>query len=151
MALDPDLVTSLQEVFDVCDEENRGYLSLKRLKELGHKYFGGNEEDMVQLIQCLDPRGQGFVSFPDFCKGVTSVLRHQNGYNELADVGDNSWYDKNTYSPKPNSVQATLLPATNDCVMSQDELTPASNSALVTDTNSTVAPSSDITGRSLGF
>ncbi|XP_076312145.1 rab11 family-interacting protein 4A-like isoform X2 [Tachypleus tridentatus] len=151
MALDTDLVTNLQEVFDVCDEENLGYLSLRKLTELGYKYFGGSEEDMVQLIQCLDPRGQGFVSFPDFCKGVTSVLRHQNGYNELADVGDNSWYDKNTYSLKPNSVQATLVPATNDCVMSQDELTPTSTSTLVTDTKSTVASSNDITGRLLGF
>ncbi|XP_023221654.1 rab11 family-interacting protein 4A-like isoform X1 [Centruroides sculpturatus] len=75
MASEQDAMKQLREVFDLCDEMKCGYLSIDQLKELGKKYFGGREEEMVQLLECLDPKGQGVITFNDFCRGVATVTQ----------------------------------------------------------------------------
>lgn len=75
MASQQDVMRQLREVFDLCDEMKCGYLSIDQLKELGKKYFGEKEEEMVQLIECLDPKGQGVITFADFCRGVATVTQ----------------------------------------------------------------------------
>ncbi|XP_022258698.1 uncharacterized protein LOC111089833, partial [Limulus polyphemus] len=144
MASNPDLVNHLRDVFDVCDDENLGYISLEKLKELGYKYFGGNEEDMLQLIHSLDSRGQGIVTFPDFCKGVTTVLLRQSGCN-INNGGDESPNNTNLYLPSQ-----VILPGTsNDLSMSQDELTVSQDCLLLG--GESVATCSNISGQSPTF
>ncbi|XP_076345306.1 rab11 family-interacting protein 4A-like isoform X3 [Tachypleus tridentatus] len=141
MASNLDFENYLRNVFDVCDEKNLGYISLENLKELGLKYIGGSEEDMVQLIHSLDARGEGIVTFPEFCKGVTSLLRYQSGYNVNVE-DDESPNNTNLYLSRQAG-------ASNSISISQDELTALQDSLLLG--GESVAECSDVSGHSTAF
>lgn len=74
---DEEFIRQLREVFDLCDELKCGFISVDQLREIVRKHFGGNEEEIAQLIECLDPNRHGVVTFPDFCRGVVSALQNK--------------------------------------------------------------------------
>ncbi|GFS32825.1 rab11 family-interacting protein 4 [Trichonephila inaurata madagascariensis] len=72
---DEEFIKQLREVFDLCDELKCGIISVNQLRDIVRKHFGGSEEEVVQLIECLDPNKHGVVTFADFCRGVQSTLQ----------------------------------------------------------------------------
>lgn len=74
---DEEFIKQLREVFDLCDELKCGIISVNQLRDIVRKHFGGSEEEIVQLIECLDPNQHGVVTFPDFCRGVVSALQNK--------------------------------------------------------------------------
>ncbi|XP_055947901.1 rab11 family-interacting protein 4B-like isoform X2 [Argiope bruennichi] len=72
---DEEFIKQLREVFDLCDELKCGIISVNQLRDIVRKHFGGSEEEVVQLIECLDPNQHGVVTFADFCRGVQSTLQ----------------------------------------------------------------------------
>ncbi|GFS71255.1 rab11 family-interacting protein 4 [Nephila pilipes] len=72
---DEEFIKQLREVFDLCDELKCGIISVNQLRDIVRKHFGGSEEEVVQLIECLDPNKLGVVTFADFCRGVQSTLQ----------------------------------------------------------------------------
>ncbi|XP_042142070.1 rab11 family-interacting protein 4A [Ixodes scapularis] len=76
MALgDQVFVDQLRQVFELCDEENCGYITADKLRELGREHFGGSEQALLQLVECLDPSQRGLISFKDFYAGVVALLK----------------------------------------------------------------------------
>ncbi|XP_071040415.1 rab11 family-interacting protein 4A isoform X4 [Parasteatoda tepidariorum] len=74
---DEELVKQLREVFDLCDELKCGIISVNQLRDIVRKHFGGSEEEIAQLIECLDPNQHGVVTFADFCSGVVSTMQNK--------------------------------------------------------------------------
>ncbi|XP_052765644.1 rab11 family-interacting protein 4A-like isoform X2 [Mya arenaria] len=76
--MEVDFTEKIKSVFDVCDTEGTGYITVDHLKDLAKEHFGAdNEEETVGIIQLLDPEGRGRVSFQDFCTGVQQILEVQ--------------------------------------------------------------------------
>ncbi|XP_054713965.1 rab11 family-interacting protein 3-like isoform X4 [Uloborus diversus] len=74
---DEEFIKQLRVVFDLCDELKCGIISVDQLKDIVRKHFGGSEEEIVHLIEYLDPNKHGVVTFPDFCRGVASALQNK--------------------------------------------------------------------------
>ncbi|XP_052267224.1 rab11 family-interacting protein 4A-like isoform X2 [Dreissena polymorpha] len=76
--MEVDFTEKIKGVFDVCDTEGTGFITVDHLKSLAKEHFGAdNEEETVGIIHLLDPEGKGKVSFQDFCAGVQQILEVQ--------------------------------------------------------------------------
>ncbi|XP_033745086.1 LOW QUALITY PROTEIN: LLGL scribble cell polarity complex component 2-like [Pecten maximus] len=77
-AMDGDLRGKLQSVFDVCDVQKEGYITVDHFKNLAKEHFGADsDENVVGIVQILDPEGKGKINFDDFCQGVNQILELQ--------------------------------------------------------------------------
>ncbi|CAL1291316.1 unnamed protein product, partial [Larinioides sclopetarius] len=88
---DEEFIKQLREVFDLCDELKCGIISVNQLRDIVRKHFGGSEEEVVQLIECLDPNQHGVVTFADFCRGVQSTLQIKGVNFEEAALRSQQW------------------------------------------------------------
>ncbi|KAI1896764.1 hypothetical protein AGOR_G00098170 [Albula goreensis] len=61
----------LKEVFDVCDDDADGYISVEHFVDLGLQFGQGDE--VKKLARYLDPNAQGRINFKDFCHGVFAI------------------------------------------------------------------------------
>ncbi|KAG7491647.1 hypothetical protein MATL_G00005930 [Megalops atlanticus] len=61
----------LKEVFDVCDDDADGYISVEHFVDLGLQF--GQGEEVKKLARYLDPNAQGRINFKDFCHGVFAI------------------------------------------------------------------------------
>ncbi|XP_064180308.1 rab11 family-interacting protein 4B isoform X1 [Anguilla rostrata] len=61
----------LKEVFDVCDDDADGYISVEHFVDLGLQFGQGDE--VKKLSRYLDPNAQGRLNFRDFCHGVFAI------------------------------------------------------------------------------
>ncbi|XP_060608216.1 rab11 family-interacting protein 4-like isoform X2 [Ruditapes philippinarum] len=76
--MEVDFTEKIKSVFDVCDTEGTGYITVDHLKNLAKEHFGADsDEEVIGIIQLLDPEGKGKVSFTDFCQGVQQILEVQ--------------------------------------------------------------------------
>ncbi|XP_064624961.1 rab11 family-interacting protein 4-like isoform X2 [Lineus longissimus] len=66
----------LRQVFDVCDPQNNGYITVEKFISLAKDHFGADEEgeELDQIIEVLDPQRDGKIHFQDFCVGVQKVF-----------------------------------------------------------------------------
>ncbi|KAI1884093.1 hypothetical protein AGOR_G00222840 [Albula goreensis] len=62
----------LKEVFDVCDEDEDGYIRVEHFVDLGLQ-FGKGDDEVKKLAKYLDPNAQGKINFKDFCHGVFAI------------------------------------------------------------------------------
>ncbi|XP_069124898.1 uncharacterized protein [Argopecten irradians] len=77
-AMDGDLRGKLQSVFDVCDVEKEGYITVDHFRNLAKEHFGADsDENVIGIVQILDPEGKGKINFDDFCQGVNQILELQ--------------------------------------------------------------------------
>ncbi|XP_069688115.1 rab11 family-interacting protein 4 isoform X4 [Periplaneta americana] len=68
----------LRDVFALCDPEGTGFVSLDHLLQLGRAHCGGSDsKDVERVLRQLDPERRGVLGYPDFCRGVFSILRAQ--------------------------------------------------------------------------
>ncbi|KAG8194726.1 hypothetical protein JTE90_026375 [Oedothorax gibbosus] len=74
---DEQFIKQLREVFDLCDELKCGIVSVGQLRDIVEQHFGGTEEEVLELIEILDPNHHGVVTFPDFCRGVQSTIQNK--------------------------------------------------------------------------
>nr|ASM47585.1 Rab11 family-interacting protein 3 [Leptochiton asellus] len=78
--IDVDYTDRLRTVFELCDEQNEGYITVdhfkNQVKELGD--FGG--EEIVGIVQLLDPEGKGKINFEEFCQGVQQISELHAGF-----------------------------------------------------------------------
>ncbi|MGH0147863.1 UNVERIFIED_CONTAM: hypothetical protein FKN15_061102 [Acipenser sinensis] len=61
----------LKEVFDVCDEDDDGYIRVEHFIDLGLQFGQGDE--VQKLTKYLDPHELGRINFKDFCHGVFAI------------------------------------------------------------------------------
>ncbi|RXM99943.1 Rab11 family-interacting protein 4A [Acipenser ruthenus] len=61
----------LKEVFDVCDEDDDGYIRVEHFIDLGLQFGQGDE--VQKLTKYLDPNELGRINFKDFCHGVFAI------------------------------------------------------------------------------
>ncbi|XP_023216855.1 rab11 family-interacting protein 3-like isoform X2 [Centruroides sculpturatus] len=73
--------SQLREVFDFCDRDGSGYLSVEELEESARGYFGA--QDTKRLVEILYPREHGEISFEEFCAGVDTVLHSKDGDTDV--------------------------------------------------------------------
>ncbi|KAL5018405.1 hypothetical protein ScPMuIL_004127 [Solemya velum] len=78
----------LETIFDVCDENNQGYITIDRFKTLAKEHFGTNDsEDIDSLLHILDPENKGRIGFTEFCRGVQSILELPSQVQRKASFG----------------------------------------------------------------
>ncbi|CAL1291317.1 unnamed protein product [Larinioides sclopetarius] len=114
---DEEFIKQLREVFDLCDELKCGIISVNQLRDIVRKHFGGSEEEVVQLIECLDPNQHGVVTFADFCRGVQSTLQIKGVNFEEAALRSQQWERRGrrklhlpgTFIPARQQLQETFL------------------------------------------
>ncbi|KAK1163699.1 rab11 family-interacting protein 4A-like isoform X1 [Acipenser oxyrinchus oxyrinchus] len=61
----------LKEVFDMCDEDDDGYIRVEHFIDLGLQFGQGDE--VQKLTKYLDPNELGRINFKDFCHGVFAI------------------------------------------------------------------------------
>ncbi|KAF7698293.1 rab11 family-interacting protein 4A isoform X2 [Silurus meridionalis] len=66
------LVRKLKEIFDMCDEDEDGFIRVEHFVHLGRQ-FGQTDEEIKKFAECLDPNANGKISFKDFCHGVFAI------------------------------------------------------------------------------
>ncbi|KAM4692688.1 rab11 family-interacting protein 4 [Rhinophrynus dorsalis] len=64
-------VQRLRQVFDVCDEDSDGFITVEHFITLGVQFAQGQEVE--KLAKRLDPNDLGRISFQDFCHGVLAI------------------------------------------------------------------------------
>lgn len=81
---DSQYVEKLRTVFDLCDANKEGYITVEHFKNLVKDHFGaaGGEDNFVGLIHILDPDGRGKISFGDFCEGVQQIQETLSAANQ---------------------------------------------------------------------
>ncbi|XP_077548179.1 rab11 family-interacting protein 4A-like isoform X1 [Haemaphysalis longicornis] len=122
---DDAVLSQLRQVFDLCDEERCGYITSDKLRQLGREHFAGSEQALVQLVQCLDPRQRGLISFKDFATGVMTLLgatTEVDGFPRTIDSysthagsvggGDEAYMSS---SQRPDSPTDSALPPSDRC------------------------------------
>ncbi|XP_032790351.2 rab11 family-interacting protein 4 isoform X2 [Daphnia magna] len=65
----------LRRVFQMCDVQRRGHISIDDLLELGQSYLGQHTKDLADALRSLDPLGDGTLTFDEFCRGVGSIIQ----------------------------------------------------------------------------
>ncbi|KAF5906832.1 rab11 family-interacting protein 4A isoform X2, partial [Clarias magur] len=92
------LVRKLKEVFDMCDEDEDGFIRVEHFVHLGRQ-FGQTDEEIKKCAECLDPNANGKISFKDFCHGVFAI----KGCDEiLKNILDSPTMDTHTYQTDNN-------------------------------------------------
>ncbi|KAM9456921.1 rab11 family-interacting protein 4A [Clarias gariepinus] len=92
------LVRKLKEVFDMCDEDEDGFIRVEHFVHLGRQ-FGQTDKEIKKFAECLDPNANGKISFKDFCHGVFAI----KGYDEiLKNILDSPTMDTHTYQTDNN-------------------------------------------------
>ncbi|KAF4092296.1 hypothetical protein AMELA_G00019270 [Ameiurus melas] len=87
------LVSKLKEVFDMCDEDEDGFIRVEHFVHLGRQ-FGQTDEEIKKFAECLDPNANGKIGFKDFCHGVFAI----KGCDEiLKNILDSSTMDTLIY------------------------------------------------------
>uniref|UniRef100_A0A8C5WMG7 RAB11 family interacting protein 4 n=1 Tax=Leptobrachium leishanense TaxID=445787 RepID=A0A8C5WMG7_9ANUR len=61
----------LKEVFDVCDEDEDGFIKVEHFIGLGSQFSQG--EEVEKLAKYLDPNDMGKINFKQFCHGVLAI------------------------------------------------------------------------------
>lgn len=61
----------LKEVFDMCDQDQDGFIRVEHLVNLGLQFGQGDE--VKRLTSFLDPNAHGKINFKDFCHGVFAI------------------------------------------------------------------------------
>ncbi|KAK3553037.1 hypothetical protein QTP86_031197 [Hemibagrus guttatus] len=92
------LVNKLKEVFDMCDEDEDGFIRVEHFVHLGRQ-FGQTDEQIKKFAECLDPNANGKISFKDFCHGVFAI----KGCDEiLKNILDSTTMDTHSYQTDNN-------------------------------------------------
>ncbi|CAH2291847.1 rab11 family-interacting 4 isoform X2 [Pelobates cultripes] len=61
----------LKEVFDVCDEDEDGFIKVEHFIGLGSQF--SQEDEVEKLAKYLDPNDLGKINFKQFCHGVLAI------------------------------------------------------------------------------
>ncbi|XP_058259634.1 rab11 family-interacting protein 4A isoform X1 [Hemibagrus wyckioides] len=92
------LVNKLKEVFDMCDEDEDGFIRVEHFVHLGRQ-FGQTDEEIKKFAECLDPNANGKISFKDFCHGVFAI----KGCDDiLKNILDSTTMDTHSYQTDNN-------------------------------------------------
>ncbi|XP_042893775.1 rab11 family-interacting protein 4-like isoform X1 [Penaeus japonicus] len=78
MAVSEGFVNQLRQVFEVCDVENRGTISITHLLKLAGEHFGSSQNSVTAAVSSLGVSGDA-ISFPQFCEVVATILTHGVG------------------------------------------------------------------------
>ncbi|XP_066291254.1 rab11 family-interacting protein 4B-like isoform X2 [Branchiostoma lanceolatum] len=73
------------QVFQVCDKDGRGTISVEHLQALILEHSG--EQDLGEITSHLDPTGTGEIGFEDFYEGMKRMV---GGFESDHDKGDDS-------------------------------------------------------------
>ncbi|KAK2169910.1 hypothetical protein LSH36_6g14018 [Paralvinella palmiformis] len=79
MELSGDAGVRLRAVFDICDPDKKGFITVDHFVNLAREHFGAGDEEqdnevMCRIIEVLDPEGDGKIHFSEFCQGVKQIL-----------------------------------------------------------------------------
>lgn len=125
-----DYFNKLKTVFEVCDEKNDGYITIEHFENLIRDHFGGGEsEELVGIIQFLDPDGKGKINFKDFCQGVQRILAlpTQGGHSNKRNWSDISDDEVNLEKHTESSETSTNTYAEYDINTDEDAATSVTN------------------------
>ena len=73
--MEEDVRDKLREIFNVCDENQEGFITIDHFKNLAKEHFGTETEgqEIIGIVQLLDPDGKGKINFEEFCSGVQQI------------------------------------------------------------------------------
>ncbi|XP_069939025.1 rab11 family-interacting protein 4B isoform X5 [Cherax quadricarinatus] len=81
MAVSEEFVNQLRQVFEVCDVENRGTISITHLLQLAGEHFGSSQNSVTSAVVTLGVNGDT-ITFPQFCEVVATILTSHGGGSE---------------------------------------------------------------------
>ncbi|XP_069186727.1 rab11 family-interacting protein 4B isoform X4 [Procambarus clarkii] len=85
MAVSEEFVNQLRQVFEVCDVENRGTISITHLLQLAGEHFGSSQNSVTSAVGSLGVSSDA-ITFPQFCEVVATILTSHGGSSE--ETGD---------------------------------------------------------------
>lgn len=91
MAVSEGFINQLRQVFEVCDVENRGTISITHLLKLAGEHFGSSQNSVTAAVSSLGVSGDA-ITFPQFCEVVATILTHGVGEGACA-AGDEDQVD----------------------------------------------------------
>ncbi|XP_064478131.1 rab11 family-interacting protein 4A-like isoform X2 [Ornithodoros turicata] len=117
---DESFEVQLRQVFDLCDEDQCGYITVDKIRELGREHVGGSEQVLLQLVECLDPDQRGLISFADFCRGVSAAIQGSTCAVSSPIIGDTDNFvielsDEVDMSLRADSPADSALPSSDRC------------------------------------
>ncbi|XP_064095075.1 rab11 family-interacting protein 3-like isoform X2 [Macrobrachium nipponense] len=80
MAVSEKFFDQLRQVFEVCDVEQRGTISLRHLLHLAGEHFGSSQNSVTSAVASLGV-SEDAITFPQFCEVVATILT-QGGMGE---------------------------------------------------------------------
>ncbi|XP_068219449.1 rab11 family-interacting protein 4B isoform X3 [Palaemon carinicauda] len=73
MAVSATFFSQLRQVFEVCDVEQRGTISLRHLLHLAGEHFGSSQNSVTAAVASLGV-SEDAITFPQFCEVVATIL-----------------------------------------------------------------------------
>ncbi|XP_042220010.1 rab11 family-interacting protein 3-like isoform X6 [Homarus americanus] len=86
MAVSEEFVNQLRQVFEVCDVENRGTISIAHLLQLAGEHFGSSQNSVTSAVASLGVNGDS-ITFPQFCEVVATILTSHGSSTEVVAGG----------------------------------------------------------------
>ncbi|XP_074649264.1 rab11 family-interacting protein 4B-like isoform X2 [Tubulanus polymorphus] len=102
----------LRAVFNLCDPQAKGYVTVDSFLELCKEHFGteeSDEQELQQLIKVLDPQNDCKIYFDDFCKGVQKIAEIHAHSNSISSSQRARHGSEETLIDQPLGSQETLL------------------------------------------
>ncbi|XP_003385540.1 PREDICTED: rab11 family-interacting protein 3-like isoform X1 [Amphimedon queenslandica] len=98
----------LKWIFDLCDQDHDGLITVEEFRSLGQHYLGAVSQRIDQLIHELDPKRTGVITFESFSKGIEAYLigRRDSVTSSRSDSFSRTSFDENfpgTTSPIEDS------------------------------------------------
>jgi Rab11 family-interacting protein 3/4 len=66
-------IEQLKNIFDLCDQDHDGYITVDEFRSLGQEYLGGVSQIDI-LVNEMDPDNSGVITFNSFRKGIEQYL-----------------------------------------------------------------------------
>lgn len=67
-------IEHLKSIFDLCDEDHDGVISVNEFRLLCHQHLGAATQQVEKLIKELDATGNGKITFENFSGGIQAYL-----------------------------------------------------------------------------
>ncbi|XP_066980528.1 rab11 family-interacting protein 4B-like isoform X2 [Macrobrachium rosenbergii] len=89
MAVSEKFLDQLRQVFEVCDVEQRGTISLRHLLHLAGEHFGSSQNSVTAAVASLGV-SEDAITFPQFCEVVATILTQGGMGEDGGDAGEDT-------------------------------------------------------------
>ncbi|CAH1794886.1 unnamed protein product [Owenia fusiformis] len=109
MEITDEYVDQLRTVFNVCDVEKKGFISVDHFVNLASEHFGDSEgnQEIKSIVTLLDQDKSGRISFEEFCSGIKHLAEKREHSTLSPRNPEGSIGSNDTLIPEEDTLSST--------------------------------------------